>query len=111
MTLDAVTSLAGLGIASTADVANINARLGDLTTQSNKATTGVAMAFAMAGVPSLMPDEKFAMTMNWGNFQSANGLALNAAARVSNNVQVNAGVGYGANQSLVGGRVGLRLGW
>ena len=49
--------------------------------------------------------------MNWSNFQSANGLALNAAARVSNNVQVNAGLGYGANQNLVGGRGGLRGGW
>jgi trimeric autotransporter adhesin len=107
----ATSSLAGLGIASTADIAGINARLNDLTNQSNKATTGVAMAFAMAGVPSLMPSETFAVTMNWGNFQSANGLALNAAARVSNNVQVNAGLGYGANQNLVGGRVGLRVGW
>jgi hypothetical protein len=107
----ATSSLAGLGLASNADIAGINARLDNLTVQSNKATTGVAMAFAMAGVPSLMPDEKFAVTMNWGNFQSANGVALNAAARVGNQLQVNAGVGYGANQNLVGGRVGLRVGW
>jgi hypothetical protein len=69
------------------------------------------MAFAMAGVPSLMPNESFAITMNWGNFQSANGLALNAAVRLDNHVQLNGGVGYGANQNLVGGRVGLRFGW
>jgi YadA-like protein len=110
--------LAGLGLASAGDIsainsqiAGINSRLDNLTSMSNKATTGVAMAFAMAGVPSLMPNENFAITMNWGNFQSANGLALNAAVRLDNHVQFNAGVGYGANQNLVGGRVGLRFGW
>ena len=74
----------------------INARLDDLTDRTNKAYTGVAMAFAMAGVPTLLPSEKIAMAMNWGTFQGSNGLALNAAVRVSNNVQFNAGVGYGA---------------
>ena len=114
----ATSSLAGLGLASSADInaingqlAGINARLDDLTSRSNKAYTGVAMAFAMAGVPTLLPNESFAMTMNWGNFQSANGLALNAAVRIGNNVQLNGGVGYGPNESLVGGRVGVRVGW
>ena len=45
--------------------------------------------------------------MNWGTFQSANGLALNAAVRLDNNVQLNGGVGYGADENLVGGRVGI----
>jgi len=114
----ATTTLAGLGLASSADIsainsqlAGINNRLDDLTNRTNKAYTGVAMAFAMAGVPTLMPNENFAITMNWGNFQSANGLALNAAVRLDNHVQLNGGIGYGANQNLVGGRVGLRFGW
>ncbi len=107
----ATTTLGSLGLASTGDINAINARLDSLTATSNKATTGVAMAFAMAGVPTLMPDEHFAVTMNWGNFQSANGLAFNAAVRLDNHVQLNAGVGYGANQNLVGGRVGVRYGW
>jgi hypothetical protein len=114
----ATSSLAGLGLASSADInaingqlAGINARLDDLTNRSNKAYTGVAMAFAMAGVPTLLPNESFAVTMNWGNFQSVNGLALNAAVRLSTNVQLNGGVGYGPNESLVGGRVGVRVGW
>jgi len=107
----ATSTLAGLGIASAGDIGAINARLDNLTAQSNKAMTGVAMAFAMAGVPTLMPHERFAVTMNWGNFQSANGLALNAAVRLDERVQFNAGVGYGANQNIVGGRAGLRFGW
>jgi YadA-like membrane anchor domain len=114
----ATATLAGLGLASTADIAGINAqlaginsRLDGLTTMSNRATTGVAMAFAMAGVPTVMPNERFVVSMNWGNFQSANGLALNAALRLDNRVQLNAGVGYGANQNIVGARAGLRIGW
>jgi hypothetical protein len=65
----------------------------------------------MAGVPTLLPSESFVVTMNWGTFQSANGLALNAAVRLAPNVQLNGGIGYGANENLAGGRVGLRVGW
>ena len=49
--------------------------------------------------------------MNWGNFESSNGFALNAAFRLYDHVQVNGGLGYGSNQNLVGGRAGLRFGW
>jgi hypothetical protein len=107
----ATASLSDLGLASMGDIANINSRIEDLTARSNKAFTGVAMAFAMAGVPTLLPSETFAATMNWGTFQGANGLALNAAVRVGPNVQVNGGVGYGPDERIAGGRVGLRVGW
>lgn len=105
------TTLAGLGIASAADINQMNARLNDLTDRSNKAFTGVAMAFAMAGVPTLLPTEKVAVAMNWGTFQGTNGLALNAAMRITNNVQLNGGIGNGPNERLAGGRVGVRVGW
>ncbi len=107
----ATTSLANLGIASASDLGAINSRIDDLNTRTNKATTGVAMAFAMAGVPTLMPTETFAVALNWGTFQGSNGLAFNGAYRISNNVQINGGVGYGTDERLVGGRVGMRLGW
>jgi hypothetical protein len=107
----ATTSAASLGLASAADLGAVNSRLDDLNNRTSKATTGVAMAFAMAGVPTLMPHEKFAAAMNWGTFQGANGLAFNTAFRISDNVQLNGGVGYGTDERLVGGRVGLRVGW
>jgi trimeric autotransporter adhesin len=114
----ATSTPAGLGLASSADIGGINARLGginarldDLTTRSNNAFTGVAMAFAMAGVPTLMPNEKFAITTNWGTFQGANGLALNAAVKITDNMQLNGGIGYGPDQRIAGGRAGLRFGW
>ncbi len=69
------------------------------------------MAFALAGVPTLLPQEKFAISTNYGYFQGGNGLAVNGAMRISNNVQLNAGAAFGLNQNIAGGRVGLRVGW
>ena len=40
------------------------------------------MAFAMAGVPTVMPGEHLAMTMNYGTFEGESGLAVNAAYRL-----------------------------
>ena len=80
--------------------------------RTSRAYTGVAMAFAMAGVPTLLPTEKFAATMNWGTFQGGNGLAINGAFRVTNNMQLAGGVAYGLDgNNIAGGRVGLRFGW
>jgi autotransporter adhesin len=107
----ATSTLAGLGLASATDVSGINSRLDGLTDRSNRAYTGVAMAFAMAGVPTVLPNERFAVMANWGTFQGTSGLAFNAAARITNNVQFNAGLGYGPNQGIVGGRAGIRVGW
>ena len=69
------------------------------------------MAFAMAGVPTLMPAEKFAATLNVGTFLGQNGFAINTAMRVTDGVQFTAGIGYGANERIAGGRAGLRFGW
>jgi len=91
-----------------ADLAAINGRLNDL---SQKALTGVAMAFAMAGAPTLMPNEKFAVTLNYGTFQGAHGIALGGAMRITDHLQANGGIAYGPNGNIAGGRAGLRVGW
>ena len=59
----------------------------------------------------LLPDETFAMTMNYGTFERANGLAFNAAFRLNRNMHFNGGIGYGPDEKVAGGRVGLRVGW
>lgn len=82
-----------------------------MSNRTDKAITGVAMAFAMAGAPTLLASESFAMTGNWGTFQGENGMAVNAAMRLAKNVQLNGGVAYGLNEDLAGGRVGVRVGW
>ena len=69
------------------------------------------MAFAMAGVPTLLPHEKMAATLNAGAYQGSYGLAINAAWRVAENVQVNGGIAYGPDERIAGGRAGLRIGW
>jgi autotransporter adhesin len=107
----ATSTLAGLGLASTADLAAINGQLNDLAMRSERAYNGIAMAFAMAAVPTVMPGEKLAMTMNYGTFEGSSGVALNAAYRLTDRLQVNAGIGYGVNESIAGGRVGLRIAW
>ena len=89
----------------------INSRLNDLDGRTTKALNGVSMAFAMSGTPWLLPTERFAVSANWGTFDSTNGVALNAALRLGTNVQANGGVAYGANGGGVGGRVGVRVGW
>jgi trimeric autotransporter adhesin len=111
-------SMAELGLASSADIAALNAGLGDVNARvdvleghTDKALEGVAIAIAMAGAPMLLPNEDFVVTGNWGNYEGRNGLAFGAAARVSNNLQLNAGIGYGTNENTVGTRAGFRVGW
>lgn len=114
----ATTTLASLGLASVSDLAGINSRLAgldasmnDLYGRTNRAYSGVAMAFAMAGVPSLLPDETFAMAANYGTFLGTNGVALNAAYRLGRGLQVNGGIAYGVDERIAGGRLGIRMGW
>jgi hypothetical protein len=69
------------------------------------------MAFAMAGVPTVLPNETFVMTANWGTFEGENGVAAGAAVRLSGHLQLNGGVAWGLNENIAGGRVGARVGW
>jgi hypothetical protein len=68
------------------------------------------MAFAL-DVPQLQPDEKFAISGNWGTFEGENGLAAGFAARINENIEFNGGVAAGTNEGTVGGRAGFRVGW
>lgn len=94
-----------------ARLAGIDSRLNNIAGRADKAITGVAMAFAMAGVPTLLPTETVALALNAGTYDGSQGYALNAAVRINNNMQFNGGVGYGPDQNIVGGRAGLRIGW
>ena len=113
-------TFAELGLVTQGDISNfatqgdlnaVNARLNALSGRTDKALSGVAMAFAMAGVPELTPGESFALMGNWGTFEGENGLAMNGAMRLAKNVQLNGGVAWGLSENLAGGRVGVRVGW
>ncbi|WP_454628118.1 hypothetical protein [Bradyrhizobium cenepequi] len=105
-----------------ANVGNVNTQLtslsdrvdeavSNLNYRTDRANAGVAMAFAMAGVPTVLPNERVAFTLNYGNFLNQNGVALNAALKLDNYVQLTAGVAYATNQNIAGARAGLRVGW
>jgi len=104
-------SIAGISTQVDQSLSNLSTRIDDASQRATKATAGVAMAFAMAGVPTVLPNERVAFTMNYGNFQGQNGMAINGAVRLDNNFQLTGGVGYAANQNIVGARAGLRVGW
>jgi hypothetical protein len=107
-----------LGIASSSDLAGINSRLDGVdhridgvALKSDKALQGVAMAFAMAGAPALLPNQTFALSGNWGGYEGKNGVSVGGALKLGSNVQLNGGVAYGVNEGTVGGRAGVSVGW
>ncbi len=104
----ATSSLSGLGIASSADISALNSSINNV---ANRAYSGVAMAFAMAGVPTVLPGETFVTTMNYGTFEGASAMSFNGAMRVTDHIQFDAGIGYAPDQGIVGGRAGVRIGW
>ena len=113
----ATSTLAGLGIASSADIsainsqlAGINNRLDDLTNRSNKAYSGVAMALAMTG--GYLPDHKnFAVAINYGTFERQNAAALSSYFRLNDHVVLSGGVSYGVEQKQFSGRAGMLFAW
>ncbi len=69
------------------------------------------MAFAMAGVPTVLPNEKFVFTTTWGTFQGENGAALSGAVHIYKNVQLQGSFAYGFRENMAGGHAGLRFGF
>ena len=53
----------------------------------------------------------FAMSGGYGNFEGSSAVALSGGLRVSPNVQLNAGLGYGVSHNNMGGRVGVTVSW
>ena len=99
------------------DIATLDGRvtaLEDVTTSLrrdvDKAYEGTAIALAMAGAV-LPADKNFAVSINWGTFEGENGFAGTAAARINDNLSINAGLGVGASEGTVGGRAGLTYAW
>jgi trimeric autotransporter adhesin len=109
------TQITGLGFpsaaASVVDLSTLNNRIDALSRKIRKGYTGVAMGFAMAGVPTVLPNEKAAFTVNWGTFQGENGAALIGAVRIYHNLQFQGGFSYGFRKNMAGGHAGLRIGF
>jgi trimeric autotransporter adhesin len=87
-------------------------QIGGLQSQINRANSGVAMSMAMGG--GFLPDsKKFALAVNYGEFQGESGFAFTALGRVTNNIVVSgsASVGEGINAGGFGARVGVQYAW
>jgi hypothetical protein len=109
---------ADLGLATAGDITTINNQLNSFNSQishlggqTDLALAGVAMAFAMAGTPSLEADENFAVSVNLGHYEGHNATSLGAALRLTDSVQMTGSAAYSDTQDALGGRVGVRFGW
>lgn len=104
---------ADLGLASMGDInainsqlGTINARLDDLSSRSNRAYSGVAMAMALTG--GYLPEhKKFAIAVNYGTFERQNAAALSSYFRLNETVVLSGGLSYGFEQRQFGGRAGM----
>lgn len=92
------------------DLGTLQSSFGNLQETAQANTEGVAMAMAISG--GILPDDKsFAISGNLGFFEGESALAVSGSARVSDNLQINAGLGIGLGQNTTGGRVGFTLAW
>ena len=94
---DRVTTLEALAV-------DFDDRLDDL---DDKASAGTATAIAMGGT-TFLPGKAYNLSGNMGYYDGAWAAALNFGALVSEDVAVNAGMGYGFSD---GGEFGARLGF
>lgn len=73
---------------------------------------GVAMAIALGGGASILPDGKnFAVSSNWGTFNGSNAMGFSSCARVLDNLYGNTAIGVGTGQGTVGARAGFSFAW
>ena len=95
-----------LGLATAGDIAGLQADL-------DRTTEGVAMAMALSGIPSVLPDNtNLAVSANWGGFDHENALAVGGAARLTDNVFVSGGGAVGTGgRGNGGGRAGVTFAW
>jgi hypothetical protein len=82
----------------------------DLQNDVRDNSEGVAMALAMGGGPSVLPDNKaVAVSANYGAFEGESAGAFSGVARVQGDLFLNAGVGFTTHTT--GGRAGLTFAW
>ena len=86
------------------DLTKINRHLNNL-------DSGVAMALAMTG--GFLPDNKsFALAANYGFYNGKSGFATSAFMRMAPNIVASGAIGAGfADDTKVGGRVGVQISW
>ncbi|MCC7253575.1 hypothetical protein [Hyphomicrobium sp.] len=115
VTTDGDGNLAGrtfdeLGLASIGDIAGIQSQINGLIDRDDELAEGIAISLAL-DAPVLRNGQTFAMRGGWGNFEGSNAAGFTAAGALSQNVVVDAGVGWGTSQGTVAGKAGVTIGW
>ena len=73
---------------------------------------GIATAIALGAGPAVLPDGKdFAASLGYGNYAGQNAVSISGAARVNENIFVNAGVATSTNSGEVGVRAAATYAW
>jgi hypothetical protein len=117
-------SPASLGLATSADIANINNQIGTINNQisglqqrDKELASGIAISMALAQ-PILLSSQSFGLRVGWGNFDGSNALGMSGAgvlnrgyAGPTSSVVLDAGIGVGTDVNMVAGRAGLTFGW
>ena len=103
-------SAGNLATTDTNELVTGNSAFQDLQADVRDNSEGVAMALAMAGTASVLPDNKaVAVSANYGAFEGESAGAFSGVARVQGDLFLNAGIGFSTHTS--GGRAGLTFAW
>jgi hypothetical protein len=107
----ATNTAAGLGLATTSDIAGVNSQIAGINTRLNDIQTeerrGVAMAMAMAVAMTPSAPGKTTVSMNSGFFDGETGLGIALAHRLTTAMPIVIHGSYGNAGSQHGGRVGM----
>ena len=59
-----------------------------------------------------LPDNKrYAITANWGGYHGTSAFGVMGLLRITDNLVIDGGVGFGVSHGDVGGRAGLTYAW
>lgn len=94
----------------TADISSLQSNVRDLRQRDNELAEGIAISLALEA-PLLRSGQTFAMRGGWGNFDGTNAVGVTAAGAISQNVVMDAGVGWGTSNGTVAGKAGVTVGW
>ena len=75
--------------------------------QLKDAYSGIASVAAMANIPAPAPGKSYSLGLGFGNFEGENAFALGGAARLTENVSIQASVGHSDDNNTVGAGVGF----
>jgi hypothetical protein len=75
--------------------------------QLRDAYSGIASVAAMANIPAPAPGKSYSLGVGFGNFEGQNAIALGGAARLTENISIQASLGHSDDNNTVGAGVGF----